>query len=512
MVYPMDEGFYTAMQADTRDIDLFLSVGVNIDQTAADDYTGVTSAGLPFSNPAQLVDAVYNLEPGLSTFESYGIKTSADAGMIAPPIGPTAYPPECGYWSDIISDANGTIDWTIQINLSSAHTSALTLFTRGPSIVEATAEFRKDGAVVESGTMAAGQNLIQYENAVTFDSAVIHITKIDAPYHHVRICEVEFGASRSFSSDSFTGSVAIVTESDPIMTSIPLYELDFKVINVEGNWDADNPAGDFNVLPPAYPIEACITCYDGVRRWSVPLGRFIVSEKTASETELSVVCYDPRVALRDTAMSWAISADESLGTQITALLEDLHIPHEVQDEVFTVMPEAFTSGEDTTLLEVFLWIEQYYGVYLVPGRDGYVHVMQGEAAGEYGDIVPDMEYTYPLPYGFSSYNVIQVLYGDESRQTYTQDFRASPSEIRSTLSIDNPMVKTLAKAQELAGRIRAKMYTQMVEMEWRTDCTLDIGDSVGFTGRWSDDATAYDVIYQELTFDGSLTARTRGIL
>ena len=513
MAYPMSSEYFEAMRADTRDLDMLLAVGVNIDQTSADDLSDITAPMLPFGNPEQLVDAVYDIEEGTATFEAYGIPSAVSAGMVAPPLAPTTYPPEWGLWSDPISGADGGIDWTMTVTLSAVHESAFTVFTRQVSIVEATVEFRVGSEVTASGPLVADRNSAKYEDSARYDTIIVHITRISEPYRHVRIAEVEFGASKTFNKTSLMDSVSVVWELDPLMTSIPLYELDFTVINVMGDWDPDNPLGNFGTMPASFPVEVGVTCATEDARWTVPLGRYIIAEKKASETKLSFTCYDPRKALQDTSGTWTLNASESLGAWITSILTEMHIPHLVDDAVFSITPDAFTSKDETDLLTMFLWIEQYYDVWLVPDRDGYIHAEVGRRTGAYGDMDPDMEYSYPLPYSFTAYNAIQVAYGtSESRQQYLLDLRASTSEVRSQISIDNPLVLTLAKAQEVAGRVNGALYSAMVEIEWRTDVCLDMGDSVGLTGRWSDEPVDYDVLYSEVVYDGSLTAHTRGTL
>lgn len=512
MSYPMPSDYVSAMRADTRDLDMFLAVGVNIDQTSADDYTGAEAGHLAFGNPAQLVDAVYDIEEGTATFEAYGIPSAVSAGMVAPPIEPTTYPPEWGFWSDVISDANGAIDWTITISLSAEHTSAFTLFTRQVSILDATIEFKAEGTVTASGAMVADLNSVKFEDAAKYDTIIVHVTRISAPYRHVRISEIEFGASKTFNKSSLMDAVSLVEECDPLMTSIPLYELDFTVINVLGEWDPDNPLGSFGTMPATFPVQAGVSCYQGDTMWTVPLGRYVIAEKKANETKLSVVCYDPRKSLQDAYGSWSLKASESLGTWATAILTEMHIPHIVDDEIFTMMPvRDYASKDDVSLLTMFLWIEQMYDIWLVPSRDGYIHVEKGRRTGDYGTMDPDMQYTYPLPYAFTAYNAIQVSYGEEtSRTRFSLDLRTSTTEAKSQVTIDNPLVLTEAEAQAIAERVRSALYSAMVEVEWRTDALVDIGDSVGLTGRWSNESVAYDTVYQETIYDGSLTAHTRG--
>ena len=93
----MPSEYLDAIRASTRQIDAYLAVGINIDQTAADDITSITvTDSLPMSNKGQLTDAIYIIQDGLATFERYGITTAISAGMVAPPLKAVKYPPEIG--------------------------------------------------------------------------------------------------------------------------------------------------------------------------------------------------------------------------------------------------------------------------------------------------------------------------------------------------------------------------------------------------------------------------------
>lgn len=511
----MPSEYLDAMRANTRQIDAYLAVGINIDQTAADDITSVTvTDSLPMSNKGQLTDAIYTLTDGLATFERYGIKSAISAGRIAPPIQATAYPPEVGLWSYRMSDADGSIDWTLDVQLSKAHTSAFTIYTREVNIINATITFYNGGSVVASGTMEARTNSVQYADAVTFDRVKVDITKVDTPYSHIRIVEMEFGASKTFSKESLTGTVNLILETDFTMQTAPIHELDFTILNVLGEWDIDNPVGYFSTIPNDYPVEVGFTCTaeDGTR-WTVPYGRYMISEKNGSDVELKVICYDMRKGLQNTNMAWGVSTDVDLGTTISDILTDMHIAHIVDDDVFTIFPtDTVAFDPERTLMEDFLFIEQRYDVWLNPGRDGYIHVQTHPPQGEYGTMPEAMMYSYPLPYGFTRYNVVQVSYpvGDTT-EYFTLDKRTTTLEIKSQLTIDNPLIRTKEQAQALANKLYALMFDDMVETDWRTDLTVDIGDSVGQCGRWANGIpTAYRAVYQEITYDGGISEKLRG--
>lgn len=511
-MHPMPPEYKAAMQAGTREIDVYLAVGVNIDQTAADDITSITSTNLPMSNRDQLTDAIYEIEPGLATFEAYGIPSAPSSGMIAPPIQATAYPPEVALWSDVISDADGNIDWSFSIELSKAHTSALTVFTREVGIIEADITFLNGSTVTASGPMTPFTDSIQYEAAVTYTKVTVHVTKLEAPFRHVRVVEIEFGASKTYSKNTLTGTVSIIQERDPTMQAIPLHELDFTLINVLGEWDIDNPLGGFGNVKIGYPVVVGFTCRTDVGQYTVPIGRFIVSEKKGSDTELTVTCYDPRKVLQDIYMPWSITTTENLGTALTDLFTDAHIPHIIESGVFDIVPDRdITFSDEQSLLEAMRHIEQYYNVWLVPERDGFIHARVGPTTGDYGDMSMDMMYTFPTAHSFTRYNFIQVAYGSEDQQEhFNLDLRTSTDEAKSQISVSNPLVLTQDKAMEVANRIRQSLYTQMTETEWRTDLLNDIGDLMGLCGKWTQNTpTDYRCIYNEITYDGGLRAVIR---
>ena len=513
-MYVMPAEYTEAMRADTRDVDVYLAVGVNIDQTAADDVSEVSSSALPMSNTRQLTDAIYEITPGLATFEGYGIPSSPSAGMVAPPISAVDYPPETSLWSGSISDADGVIDWTFTIQLSKVHTSALTVFTCDVGILGADVTFFNGPSQVASGTMEPSADSIQYPDAVTYDKITVHVTKLTEPFHHARVVEIEFGASKTFSKSTLMGTVSVIQERDPTMQYIPLHELDFTVLNVLGEWDVDNPTGGFGDIKVGYPVVAGFTCRTDSGQHTVPIGRFIVAEKNGTDTGLTVTCYDPRVTLQDIYMPWSLSTSENLGATLTDLLTDAHIPHIIESEVFGITPDNDISfSDDQSLLEIMVWIAQYYNVWLAPDRDGYIHARVGAPSGSYGNMPLDEMYTYPLAHSFTRYNFIQVTYGGADTQYYNLDLRTSTNEAKSQISVSNPLIITQAKAQEVANRIRQSLYTQMVEVDWRADLLNDLGDTMGLSGKWAQTTPKeYRCVYNDIEYDGSLKATVRAII
>lgn len=515
-MYSASDAYIEAMRSLSRTVDVRLAVGVNVDLTASDDVSGTAATALPMSNTAQLLDAIYTLTEGLATFEGYGIQTAVSAGNVAPPISAVDYPPEAGVWSDVISDADGAIDWTLSITMSQSHTSAFTVYTEGPSVTAATATFYLDGEVVASGAMTPSTGTLQWSEAVTYDAVDVNITAIESPYCHVRVCEVEFGVSRTMSKSTLTDTVTLIQEMDRTQITLPLDELDFSILNIDGSWDIDNPDGLYSLVAVGNPVSAAFVCtLDSGASVTIPMGRFLVGEKDGSDTELRITCYDYRKALQDTYTTWSIDTTTPLGTLLDDLLTETHIPHLVEDEVLEIYADnPYTFTEEYSLLDAMLWIAQYYDIWLVPERDGQIHIRYGPPSGDYGDVDPDMEYDWPTPKGYTTYNYIQVAYGtSDATSYYNLDLRTTTSGGKSQVSISNPLILTVEKAEEVARRVASRLYADMVEMEWRTDLLADLGDSMGLYGRHaSGTSTAYTLAYREVTYNGGLSAIVRGII
>lgn len=512
-MYAAPEGYKDAIEANTRDLDMIVAIGTNIDQTSVDDIVSIEGDFLPMSNRDQMADANYVITEWQATFEGDGIHTPASAGMLAPPIQPTQYPPEIGLWSSVISDAAGAIDFSFTINLSAVHQSALTLYLHAMSILEGTVSYYVADVLQRTAELSVSTNKATDVEGSVYDKIVIDVTKIDKPYTHVKIAEVEFGSAKSYNKVNLTGTVSLIQEFDPTMQSIPLYELDFSILNVNGEYDPDNPNGFFASIKQDYPCEVSVQISKDGRRYTIPCGRFQIAEKSASDTELAVVAYDARYALQNNQGGLSLSTGTSFGDLFTELFDDIRMPFQIAEELFSLYPDQdiVLNGDMYDLLTCFLFLQQYYGIWLVPSRAGYVEARLEVPSDEYGLVNPDMMTSFPLPYPLDTFNFLQVSYGTQG-SVYEMDMRQDPSQAKSMISISNPLVQTADKAQQIANRILANLYHEQVETQWRSDPTLDMNDMIDLEGRWTAGApTRYKLVYQTIDYDGGLNSTIRSV-
>lgn len=514
MAYTPPDGYTSAISSDTRELDVYIAIGSKIDQTSADDISSIEGDFLPMSNTAHVVDASYVMTEWEATFEADGIETAVSAGMIAPPITAVKSPPEIGIWSSAISDADGTMDETITINLSASHTSAFTVYTYGMSITAGTVSYYLDGSLVSSYNLVCSSDKATDVNGATYDKIVVHVTQIGAPYTHLKIVEFEFGSSTSYSKTSLTDKVTLIQEWDPTMQSIPLWELDFSLINVDGSLDPDNSNGMFASIAQDYPLEYAITAREGDSQYTIPCGRFVIAERSATETSLDIVAYDARSALKNNSGGLSLSTSQSFGDLMAGLFDDIHVPFQIEDALYETFPDqdiAF-SGDQYTLLDIFLFIEQYYDIWLVPKRTGFITAQTGPPSGDFGLVNPDMVISFPKPYSFTAYNYVQVMWGENLSNAYNLDLRTDSAQAKSMIAISNPLVQTKAKATEIAKRVLSYTYSAEVATTWRGDPTMDVCDTAQIQGKWtSGSPLTYKTVYIELTYDGGLESEIRGV-
>lgn len=504
------DGYADAVVSTDRTVDVYISIGTGIDTTAADDLTAVSGPFLPMSNTAQLADAIYYITDGLATFEGDGIPTSGTA--IVPPAVPTDYPPETGIWSSGISDASGAVAFSFTIQLAKAHSSALRVYT-GVKVLSASATFH-NGTESTTKAFTCSDDWIEITDVMTYDKIVVSVTKIDGAYRHVRIVECEFGASVALSKTEIGGEVVLIRETDPTEQTMPVDELDISVLNVSGAFDADNPSSRLGELAIGYPIWLSFTVNSAEgQRFTVKHGRYWIGQLDSSETRLDITAFDARHTLADTSIAWAIPAGQSVGKAVDDLLTDIGIPHTVEADLFQVMPDASASfGSDSTLADDLIQVGQAYGVYLVPDRQGSIHVTHAWPSGTYGAVPYDTVYSWPSPKQSTRYNVVSVSYGQNKEDKVETDLRTDPGESRVVLQVSgNPMITTQARATETMNRLVGRISAETSEAEWRGDPALDLGDTIKIPGRWTQDAPrAYKATYIEETYDGTYRMTVRG--
>lgn len=485
----------------------YVAVGVGIDPTASDDVTGVATLSLPMSNPTQIFDAKYFLVEGLATYEADGIPTSVSAGMIAPPEEPMDEL-NTSIWSKGISDANGDISFTATISLSKAHTSALTLYFDAHEVT-GTATFKSRATTVATVPFSTTGYRFQDSTVRTFDSLVIAVSHIDAPYCHVRLVEVEFGASRTFGEDEITGNISLIRQIDPYQASMPVDELDFELINIEGDYDIDNPNTRIGEIALGTPVYLSFTTVEDGVQTTVRQGKYYICAHDGGEDSLKITAQDNRSIMQDLYPSLTLSTSRPIAESISDVFTAYNVPHTIDEDVADIYPNANYAFDDSySLLDSVLYILQKWDVYCKPDLDGLMHITS------YLGSVPTnppitSEYLTEYPYISKNvaYNYVRIKH---DTGYYDKDLRDNPQNPMLILNINNPLINTEAEARTLADKVASYVLanSEQVELSAIGIPSLDLRGNTAIEGRWT--TREYAVSSIELTFDGGLEMVVRG--
>ena len=507
-----DQAYKDAISARERSINVYMPIGFGIDNTAADDISAHPYDGLPMSSSAQLTDANYVMTSGLATFEADGIPTAVSAGMRTGPIEAAVLPIEAGVWSDDISDAEGNLQWSIQLSFSAVHSSALTLYTPDVHILEAEVVYSKAGTETLRQTYQSTSSDFRITDTAEYDSITVNIHKVDQPYKHLRIVEFEFGSSVTLSRSAVTGEVTFIAERDRTGLDMPLNELDFSIINDGWVYDFDSDDEQARAVEVGKPLELSYSIETSDGRKTIQAGRFIIRDIDLKDTTADVTCYDPRVLFTDVNAAWSIPTTTSIGDALDALCEDLGISHLCDDSLYTTYPPRDLSfDEESTYMDDLVDIFQLMGLEMVPGADGILRLGPISTPTDYGAVTTANMYSYPQRKTDSNpYNYIRAHYGEGS-DSVDLDLRTDTTVAISQLSVRNPLVMTQAEAQTILNRLASSLSLSELQVEWTGDPALEVGDLVGFPGRWSTAVSRY-LTYQELTFDGGLRAESRCLM
>ena len=503
-MYSDDPEYRTDIEADGRSISVFMSLGVDIDNTASDDISSVSVEALPLSNAELLTDANYELTRELATFEGYGIPTAPSASMIAPPLQAQDYPPETGVWSADISDGAGNIEFEMTISLSHAHTSALTIYTEGPDILAGTVTFRNgnDEDTVELTTRTGSAVA---SGAHTYDSVTIHVTKITETYRHLRVVEVEFGDSITLATNKLGGEVVYIDEIDTLQVGMPLSELDLELINVLGDYDVDKPDTLYAQLAIGNPINLSFTVNGSTRR-TVPVAHLFIGQKNSNGDRLMVTAYDVRWNLGRSYKVWSINPSKDLGSTLAELFVAHGLGYVIDPAVNEMYPEgAHTFSDESTVLDDLQKLAQAYGLVIRPSRMGNIVVSTAWDSDSYGTIPVRNMYSWPSSNQYNRYNVIDIRYGSDGNYgRYVQDF-SEVGTVKNILAINSDLILTEQMAIDVYTRIRAQIYGSASDVEWRGDPAMDLTDMVGVHSRWTQEGTAqtFRATKREIRYDGA---------
>lgn len=506
-MYEVSPEYLTAIRSNIRTINAWLTLGADIDSTASDDITSVTmSDSLLMSNIDQLIDAEYQVSTKLAVFEGPGIATDASIGLMAPPLASATSPPQIGVWSGSISASDKSLVWTLTVEFGSSHTSALTIYFGSVYATDFTVDFYLDGVNIGSeSTSENNQSVCMTEDSYTYDKIVITTSAISHAYRHVRIAELEFGRSVSYGITNLTGDIETVDDFDFTGATSPIKELDFRLNNVGGTYDEDNPSATLDKFQIGLPVKlsySILLADDSYE--TVDMGKYYIISRSYDGSTVSVISQDVRSTMASIYPVLTLTTSVSLGAQCLTILSDYGIPHDVDsslDSIYLTSAHSYTG--DTDLLTVFIHIAQRCSCHMSVNREGAL-VLKEISPTYYGLVGRDHELSNPGPVYVDGYNGISISNGTD---TWPYDLRTDTTIQRNTLSISNPLIANGTQAIALKDHIVAGLYSTKIRCDTILDPAMDSTDTVKMATRFTTDSASLGLMHissVKTSYSGSL--------
>ena len=509
-----------------REIKLFAAVGVGIDQTSADDLSLDPDELMSIANTHQSTNAIYEINR-IAVFEGAGMSVASGQSWVCPDMDPkTDTYPETAIWLDGISDDNGNINDTLTLSFGGkVHNSSLTLYFDEMCIPsDFTIKFYTGTTLnkthTATGNTKVAYNVIESDTPIItdYDKIVINFTKIPRPRAHVRIAEIEFGASYTVGSEYISAGTSVLYTYDPMGLTQSPDELDLSYINIGGIFDTDNPSGTWRAFDKENSITLTMTARAMVNgrmlQVSAPMGRFYIVDAYVTGGTFNVTAMDCRVLMQDVAPAVTFSAGTSIGTTIKNLLKTYGIGSVVDDSINAVQfQKDVTFNGDVDLLTITQYVIQYADVLIDGDRiemyiDRHGTLTFGPRTRDaYGNIPSVVQYDHPFVDTYDSYNMLSVKYGDQY-YTPARDLNVPEEHI----AIENPFIETLAQATILANHVIQGMMTSCKSTTMVGDLRMDPSDYVRMQSRFTtaENAPLMVVTEMEYTYTGSLKCAVKG--
>lgn len=259
------------------------------DKTAYLDDTSTVTSEAPLSRKNQLTDKERAMSYKYATFEPNYFKL--DGSFRIPPK-PNEGDFEVGWWSEILSDADGifTPSQDIEFSFSEAHSSAGITITFDPKTNEYASDFSID-------VYTLGDILIYSENVINntkvsyimdkgvedYGKVVITITKWINPFRRARIVEVDFGVIITYGIDKII-KANIIEQLDVISDTIPSNELVFTIDNMDKSFNILNPKGFHKYLKETQEVDISFGLDIGNETYEdIPMGVFYLTDWKSDE-------------------------------------------------------------------------------------------------------------------------------------------------------------------------------------------------------------------------------------
>jgi hypothetical protein len=482
-----------------------------LDVEAYEDVTITTSDESEISRLSQSTNKIRETSHRYATFEpDYFL---LDGSFRIPPK-ENQGDSEVGWWSDVISDANGDFLTrpSLEFTFLTAHSSIGLTITFDKQTNEYATDFIIDvyngsDGLISSETVTGNNNPVYlYENSLDgYQKVVITILKWVNPNRRARIIEVDFGIVREYSGDKLI-SLRLIEEMDPLASTVPSNEMEFVLDNSDNEFNILNPNGVYRFLKPNQEMKARLGLLIGDERYEyIDMGKYFLDEWTVEEggmtstfvgrdifTMLDAVeytnflqntnLYDLAVDVLTQANVKTYQIDEALKEITTIGFTETIVAREALQMI--AMAGRSVIRQDRQGAIIIEQIEQLAietGYLTFTGPDNFAGMTTPQVYQDYSFQAIDFDTAYKVPQIKLGTAVTHLIFIINDGFGNSSEYKIVNSQVMKGqgFEIDNPLINSEAHALEVAEYMfREYSYIAEYQANWRQNPALEVGDIV----------------------------------
>lgn len=390
-----------------------------------------------------------------------------------------------GYIGDILSDENGLYSQTptITISFSKVFDNLIPGITVEWSEIynEYASDFRvtvyNGELIVQQMEVTGNKEIISVAemDIVGYDKIVVEVLKWSLPHRRPRIREITVGVIKRYTKGELL-SYSHRMFVDPLSASLPNAEITFEIVNLNGEYNPDNPQGAEKYLMERQMIQSRYGYKLGSSVQWIKAGTFFMSEWETPQNGISAT-FTARDSLeymsdkytgRSTGSLMQIATDAFTQANLP-LLADESQRWRIDDSLSDITVPPDSDLKEYSIAEVLQYCAHAACCVFYQDRDGIVHIE-------------------PLPEGKTDYSINRFNSFANSEITLSKPLKAvtvnsdmhtlTISDSGETQDVTNPLV-TKARSKEVA-EWTANYLVNRKELsgEFRADPRLDALDRI----------------------------------
>lgn len=511
-----------------------------LDVEAYDDATVSVSSVAPLSKETQVINKTREMSNKYATFERDYF--ALDGSFKIPPK-PTESEDELGWWSENISEADGTYLASpyLEFTFAQPHNSIGLVVTFDSMANEYATDFLIEvfdptDILITSESVIGNESFVyHYETEIENYSRIrIKINKWKNPNRRARIVEVDFGIIKEYFGDKLI-SLKVIEEMDLLGSTVPSNEMQFVLDNSDNAFNVLNPNGIYRFLKMNQEMSADIGLQVNETDIEyVPMGKFYLSDWTVEEgamtstfvghdifTSLGLIeytrllqntnLYDLTVDILAEANVENYKIDDGLKDITTIGFTDpINVREALQLVSIASRSVLKQDRSGSIILEQYEELRNDTGYITFAGPDTFTGMTTPKVYIDYTFQAIDFDNTFEAPKVTLAPTISHLVFKIKDSTGTELEYRYLNPEVKKGIGyeITNPLINTETHASEVAEwMFREYNFIAEYQATWRQNPALECGNVIiiedSFGGKKKSRITK-----QEINFQGYLDGIT----